>query len=60
MPIPQDAEYIGDGAYARFDGFQIEVFTTDGIRVLNTVFLDDRTFEALVRYGNRKFKNKQE
>lgn len=39
--------YLGDGLYASFDGFSIRLYTSDGIRDTNEVFLEP---EVLVRF----------
>lgn len=44
-------EYIGDGAYADFDGFGIVLTTENGISVQNTVYLEPGVFAALLRYA---------
>lgn len=36
-----NSTYIGDGAYASFDGFQFRVFTSNGIEETNEVFFLD-------------------
>lgn len=40
------AVYLGDGAYACFDGIQLQVYASDGLRITNRVFID---FDALQR-----------
>lgn len=42
--------YLGDGAYARFDGFAVWVTTEDGISVQNEVCLEPETFAALATF----------
>lgn len=39
-----NSTYIGDGAYASFDGFQFRVFTSNGIEETNEVFFGSRCF----------------
>lgn len=39
-------EYLGDGLYAQFDGYQIRLFTQQG----KEVFLDASVFAALLRW----------
>lgn len=46
-------EYLGDGAYADFDGFHIVLTTEDGISTTNRVRLDDRCLNALLKYIER-------
>lgn len=33
-------EYLGDGLYASYDGWQIELYASDGIRKTNSVYLE--------------------
>lgn len=47
----QPATYLGDGAYAAFDGFSIVVTTSDGIRDTNTITLEPEAMAALVRFA---------
>ena len=47
-------EYLGDGVYADFDGYQVWVFTHDGYRTTERIALpNDGTFTALMRYAAR-------
>lgn len=45
-------QYLGDGVYAYYDGYQIWLETTryDGIR--HSIAIDHNTFEALFHYGH--------
>jgi hypothetical protein len=42
--------YLGDGLYAEFDGFQIKVYASDGIRVTNEVFFEGETITAFLEF----------
>ena len=42
--------YLGDGLYASFDGYQIRLYATDGIRTTNEVFLEDETLAAFEKF----------
>jgi hypothetical protein len=42
--------YLGDGLYAEFDGFQIELFASNGVMKTNRVFLEPNVLEAFERY----------
>lgn len=46
-------QYLGDGVYADFDGYQLVLTTWDGIHAVNTIYLDDQTYAALLRYVER-------
>ncbi len=42
--------YIADGVYAGFDGWQIWIWTSNGVEESAPIALEWRTFEALKRY----------
>jgi hypothetical protein len=42
--------YLGDGAYADFDGFNIVLTTSDGIKVTNTIYLEPEVVKSLKSY----------
>jgi len=41
---------LGDGLFASFDGWQIVLYTTDGIRTTNQVYLEPEVLAAFLRY----------
>ena len=43
--------YIGDGVYAEYDSYQIKLTSENGIEVLDTIYLEPRTFENLIEYN---------
>jgi hypothetical protein len=45
--------YLGDGLYAAFDGWQIELYAHNGIEKTNSVFLDSDTLAAFLKYVER-------
>ncbi len=49
-----NATYLGDGLYMIDHGYQIEVFSTDGVYKVNTVYFDDHVLETFLnRIKNR-------
>jgi len=50
----QHGEYLGDGVYAHFDGYQVWLEISDGISFHNPIAIDRNVFDALKKYG-RKF-----
>jgi len=48
-PAPEPA-YLGDGLYADFDGYQIELYASNGVRKTNQVYLDSSTLQAFLNY----------
>ncbi len=44
------AAYLGDGAYVAFDGFGLELYTDDGMRIQNRVVLEPQAIGELVRF----------
>jgi hypothetical protein len=45
-PPQQTEDYIGDGVYASYDGYQIRLRTLEG----HTIFLDPATFIVFLNY----------
>jgi hypothetical protein len=43
-------KYLGDGAYADYDGYHVVLTTEDGISVQNRVCLEPQVWHALKRY----------
>jgi hypothetical protein len=43
-------EYLGDGLYAEFDGWQIRIFAHNGVNSTNVVFLEPDVLAAFLRY----------
>jgi hypothetical protein len=46
-------EYLGDGLYAEFDGWQIRLFAHSGVNSTNVVFLEPDVLAAFLRYVER-------
>jgi hypothetical protein len=46
-------EYIGDGVYIEFDGYQLVLTAEDGIRATNTIYLEPAVMIGLLGYWNR-------
>jgi hypothetical protein len=40
--------YLGDGAYASWDGSELTLWTSDGISKTNTIYLDELAIGRLV------------
>lgn len=45
--------YLGDGAYAKFDGFGIWVTAEDGVRIMERVYLEPHAWRALKSFAER-------
>ncbi len=54
-----EPDYIGDGVYVSYDGYQIWISVNDH-RNPPVVALEQSVFEALIRYGNRAFNTRFE
>jgi len=50
---PPTKEYLGDGVYARFDGYSIQITTENGIETTNDILLEPEVYRALRRYAAR-------
>jgi hypothetical protein len=48
-----DDSYLGDGLYVSFDGWQIELYASNGIEKTNSVLLDSDTLAAFLKYVER-------
>ena len=46
----EDPVYLGDGLYADFDGYQVELYAHDGITKTNQVYLEPSVLEAFWEY----------
>lgn len=46
----KEKQYLGDGAFAEFDGYQICLSTEDGTRTTNAVYLEPRVAHNFLRY----------
>ena len=45
--------YLGDGLFAAFDGWQVELYAWNGVNKTNCVFLEPAVLEALLNYVKR-------
>jgi hypothetical protein len=52
--------YLGDGAYAEFDGYAIVVTARNGVETTDTITLEPEVFAALLRFAKRFYKLKIE
>jgi len=48
-------QYLGDGAYYEFDGYGVELTTSNGIDTTNTIYLEADVIAALVRLLSQDF-----
>jgi hypothetical protein len=48
-----EKEYLGDGVYAQFDGYQIVLTTENGVSVTNAICLDRSVFYSLVKFEQK-------
>jgi hypothetical protein len=42
--------YLGDGAYAKFDGYEVTIYTSDGIEQHNNVVLGPYELMGLLTF----------
>ena len=57
-PHLKEQRYLGDGLYCGFDGFQIWLYASNGLRVSDEVALEPNVLEALFNYVERLHKVK--
>jgi len=54
------AAYLGDGVYAEEDyAQQIRLYTSNGIKVTNEIYLEPMILEQLVKFAQRVWKPEQ-
>ena len=51
-PRQAEPEYLGDGVYVSFDGYMLRL-RTEGIRGIETIYLEPSVYAALVEYVER-------
>lgn len=49
----QGREYLGDGLYAEFDGYQLKLAASNGMLDHDTVYLEPSVLRALIDYAKR-------
>ena len=50
---PVGREYLGDGLYVEYNGWDIALIASDGIRDTNIVYLEPSVFDSLLEYAKR-------
>lgn len=57
MPVdvsPKEARpkvYLGDGVYAEFDGYHINIFVSDGVTYSQPIYIDRAVWSNLVSFA---------
>jgi hypothetical protein len=51
--MSENANYLGDGVYADFDGYQIELKANSHDNPTDVIYLEPSVFESLLRYARR-------
>lgn len=46
-------QYLGDGVYVDFDGYQLVLTTENGISVTNQIFMEPIVVAALIEYFDK-------
>jgi hypothetical protein len=52
--------YLGDGLYAEYDGYQIELYASNGVTKTNIVYLDSHVLHAFLNWIEALKENKDE
>lgn len=50
MQNPSDKVYLGDGLFAEFDGYQIELYASNGREKTNSVYLEPAVLCSFLAY----------
>lgn len=48
--LPPGSAYLGDQVYVAWDGEQVSLFTYDGMRVLNIIYMEAQQVRNLVDF----------
>lgn len=48
------AEYLGDGVYATFDGYQVWLRTSNGITASPPIALEPSVMQSLIDYAKKR------
>jgi hypothetical protein len=48
-----DITYLGDGVYAEFDGYYIQIWTSDGSEESPRIAIEDYTLNALIQFAKK-------
>jgi hypothetical protein len=51
--VSMGKEYLGDGLYVDFDGYQIRLSASNGIEDTNVVYLDSEVLKSFLNYIER-------
>ena len=54
------ATYIGDGVYAKWNGFSIEIYTYDGVCLGESIYLEPSVLKSLNEFYQRMAHPKEE
>lgn len=49
MPKP-NKQYLGDGVYADFDGYQVKLTVSDGVYDTDKIYLNPEVMKSLIEY----------
>ena len=44
--------YLGDGLFASFDGWQVELYASNGVCKTNQVYLEPSVLKSFLTYAN--------
>lgn len=48
-------QYIGDGVYVEWNGFDFKVYTDNGYGATNVIYLGDAEIDGLVNFRKRTY-----
>lgn len=51
--VKHNWSYLGDGVYARFDGYHVVLGISNGGPVMDQIYLDESTYDSLVFFCNQ-------
>lgn len=54
MSVRESDHYLGDGLYVRDEGYQIMLFSHNGIRATNEIFLESSVLKEFLHYLEKR------
>ena len=47
-------QYLGDGVYANFDGYQVKLTASDGVYDTDKIYLNPEVMKSLIEYYEKQ------
>ena len=48
--LKKESHYLGDGLYVHNDGYQLRLYASDGVSIIEQIFLERSVVQSLLNY----------